>query len=196
MYVRRYVDSHAGQAAIVRTLDIAEVINREKEQYLSKYCTSVGHSSLQTCTYRVLNPDHQLADYLTHYSCYTNRMLSRFRCQYFGLQVDIERFEQISRNHRVCRVCHAKVVSDAQHFLFECPAYNRICIRQMSLFQHECVSAVSVLNTDQHRSLGKYLRKCHFHRRYAQSSHQCFTVFQGMGTASLAVSCRTLDVVD
>ena len=57
--VRHYVDSHAGQAAIVRTLDSADIINREREQYVSEYCTSVGQSSLQM--YRVLNPYHQLA---------------------------------------------------------------------------------------------------------------------------------------
>ena len=163
--VRRYVDSHAGQAAIVRTLDIADIINQEREQYVSEYCTSVGQSSLQT--YRVMNPDHQLADYLTHNFCYANRrLLSRLRCQCFGLQVDVGRFEQISRDLRVCQVCHAKVVEDAQHFLFECPAYSHIRVRHVSLLQHEDVSVVSLLNSNQHSSLGRYLRKCYFHRRY------------------------------
>ncbi len=105
--VRHYVDNHAGQAAIVRTLDSADIVNREREQYVSEYCTSVGQSSLHM--YRLLNPDHQLPP--TSCTIYANRrLLSRLRCQCFGLQVDVGRFERTSRDHRVCQVCHAKVV--------------------------------------------------------------------------------------
>ena len=137
--------------------------------YVSDYHTCEGHSSL--IVYRALNPEYQIAEYLRHVFCYLNRrLLARLRCQCFGLQVDIGRFEQVSRNCRVCQVCHARVVEDEQHFLFECPAYSHIRTRHMSLFEHEHVSAASFLNTSQQSLLGRYVRKCFFHRKFVLRS--------------------------
>ena len=161
--VRRFVDNHPGQAVIVRRLDIARIVDREQEVYISDYHTSTAHSSLMM--YRALNPEYQPAEYLRHVLCRLNRrLLSRLRCQCFGLQVDIGRFEQISRSHRVCQVCHAQVVEDEQHFLFDCPAYSHIRVKHMSLFQHESVA--TLLSTSQHSLLGRYVRKCFFHRKF------------------------------
>ena len=163
--VRRFVDSHPDQTAIVCELDIAGIVDREKERYMHDYHTSVEQRSL--LIYRVLNPEHQVASYLRHVPCYfSRRLLSRLRCQCFGLQVDIGRFDQISRECRVCQVCHANIVEDEQHFLFDCPAFSHIRVRHMSLFQHEVNSVATLLNTSQHSLLGRYLRKCYFHRRY------------------------------
>ena len=162
--VRLFVDSHPGQAAIVCKVDIATIIDHERERHISEY-RSVGQSSLQK--YRVLNPEHQIADYLCRVSCYMNRrLISRFRCQCHGLQVDNGRFEQISRDDRLCQVCHNKVVEDEQHFLFDCPAYSHIRVRHMSLFAHGNASVATFVSTSQHSLLGEYLRKCHFQRRY------------------------------
>ena len=98
--VRRFVDNHPGQAVTVRRLDIARIVDREQEVYISDYHTSTAHSSLMM--YRALNPEYQPAEYLRHVLCHLNRrLLSRLRCQCFGLQVDIGRFEQISRSHIV-----------------------------------------------------------------------------------------------
>ena len=76
--VRRFLCSHPDQAAIVSRLDVAAVVDREREKYITAYRTCVEQSSL--LAYRLLNPDHQIADYLTHSLCYfSRRLLSRFR---------------------------------------------------------------------------------------------------------------------
>ena len=163
--VRRFMKSHPGQTAVVNAVDIAHIVDMERERYLSVYSYGVEQSSL--LGYRVLNPEYQIADYLRHVFCYQNRrLLSRLRCQCFGLQVDIGRFEQISRHCRVCQVCFTKVVEDEQHFLFECPAYSHIRARHLCFFEHADVCLAYLLNTSQHSLLGRYVRKCYFQRRY------------------------------
>ena len=67
----RFVDCHPGQAAIVGKLDIAAIVDREGKRYTSEYITSAGQSSLQMSI--IVNPEHQLADYLSHVNCYTDR---------------------------------------------------------------------------------------------------------------------------
>ena len=189
--VRRFMDSHPGQTAILCRLDIAEIVDSEREKYISDYHTRVGQSSL--LVYRELNPEYQIADYLRNVACYLNRRLfSRLRCGCFGLQVDIGRFDQISRNCRVCQVCFAKVVEDEQHFLFECPAYSHVRIRHRSLFEHEHASVASTLHTSQHSLLGRYLRKCYFHRKYVMRSptidiSRCFRAWAQQAWLSHAV---------
>lgn len=105
--VRRFMDSHPGQTAIVCRLNIADTVGSEREKYNFDYHTRLGQSSLRV--YRELNPEYQIADYLRHVACYLNkRLFSRLKCGCFGLQVDIGRFDQISRDCRVCQVCYAK----------------------------------------------------------------------------------------
>ena len=160
--VRRLVSNHPGQRAILGELDASSILNREKELYLFNYHNTVENSSLQT--YRELNPHYQYAEYLSNISCYPNRRsVSRCRCQCSGLRIDTGRFEQLSRDQRVCPFCHS-CTEDVHHFLFDCPSYNNIRTEHPSLFQH--TSVASFLNTDQHSMLGGFLRKCHTHRLY------------------------------
>ena len=161
--VRRLVSNHPGQRAILGELDASSILDREKEFYLFNYRNTVEHSSLQT--YREMNPHYQYARYLSNISCYPNRRsVSRYRCQCSGLRVDTGRFEQLSRDQRVCPFCHDCSVEDVHHVLFDCPSYSNIRAEHPSLFQH--TSVASFLNTDQHSILGGFLRKCRIHRLY------------------------------
>ena len=100
--------------------------------YVQEYCTSTEHSSLQL--YRLLNPNHQFAEYLAHVLCYPSRtLLSRFRCQCHALRVDTGRFEQLAKDQRVYQVCAACVVEDKQRYLFDCPSYSHIRAKHLSL---------------------------------------------------------------
>lgn len=108
------------------------------------------------------------------------------------MQVDIGRLEQVSRHCRVCQVCYANMVEDEQHFLFECPAYSHTRDRHGSLFEHGDGTIPSLLNTSQHSLLGRYLRKCYFHKRYVQRSptvniSHCFRAWAQQAWLSYAI---------
>ena len=70
------------------------------------------------------------------------------------------RFEPTHRDHRVCQVCHAHVVEDEQHSLFECPVYSHICDRHLSLF--DTFSVTSFFSICQHGLTARYLRNVIF----------------------------------
>jgi hypothetical protein len=57
---------------------------------------------------------------------------------------------------------------DEHHFLFACSAYDHIRARHPSLFSDPSSTSTmaSFLSTDQTNLMGRYFRKCHYHRRF------------------------------
>ena len=61
--LRRFMESHPGQTAIVNAVDNAHIVDLERERY------SCGVEQSSLLGYQVLNPEYQIADYLRHVLC-------------------------------------------------------------------------------------------------------------------------------
>ena len=75
--------------------------------------------------YRILQPGHRYAEYLSSVRFSSNSNLpSSFRCGCHGLLVHTGRRVVTKQEDRLCQVCHSpEDVEDEQHFLVSCPAY-------------------------------------------------------------------------
>ena len=64
------------------------------------------------------------------------KQLMRFRTGAHHLAIETGRWARpkLPRQHRVCSKCSCTVVEDEVHFLFECPAYDRIREKYTVLF--------------------------------------------------------------
>ncbi len=56
-------------------------------------------------------------------------------------------------------------VEDEHHFLFDCPAYSRICQQYSHLFHQASPSVATFLATDQPNVEGRYLKTCFAQRQ-------------------------------
>ena len=53
------------------------------------------------------------------------KLLARLRCSSSELNIERERWDNIRREDRKCRVCDTGQVEDEKHFLLDCHGYNR-----------------------------------------------------------------------
>ena len=123
------------QRHLFRSLDIATVIEKAKQQHIDHFRTDVELTRL--VWYRQLQPDYQHAHYLFTVGCFFHRrLLSRFRCGCHSLCGDTGHWVGTERRDRLCQVCHSlQDVEDEQHFILHCPAYSHIRTKHASLLQ-------------------------------------------------------------
>ena len=152
-----------GDPHVFQSLDVTDIIERQKEAYLSAFINSEALSTL--VLYRSLQPEYRYAHYLSVVQSFPNRrLISRFRCGCHGLRVDTGRFVNTPRDDRVCEVCKSGCVENEHHFLFDCPAYAHIRYSHATLFQGiQTVS--SVINSNNPCLLGRYHGQCFEHRQ-------------------------------
>ena len=132
-----FLDTQPGRLRASSPVDVAEIVEREKERHRAAYLASDLSSVTQ---HRTFHPAHAYAQYLSSVRCLSNkRLISRFRSGCHGLHVDTGRFakggHRVEREDRVCLVCHSTVVEDEQHFLLDCPVYSLLQAQHAELFQ-------------------------------------------------------------
>ena len=69
----------------------------------------------------------------------SRQALAKLRCSNHYLEIEKARhnkFKDIPREHRLCKICKHNKTEDEWHFLFECPGYNRI--RHINLGNPTC----------------------------------------------------------
>ena len=152
-----------GDPYVFQSLDVTDIIEHQKEAYLSAFINNEALSTL--VLYRSLQPEYRYAHYLSVVQSFPNRrLISRFRCGCHGLHVDTGRFVNTPRDDRVCEVCKSGCVENEHHFLFDCPAYAHIRYSHATLF-HGIQTVSSVINSNNPCLLGHYLRQCFEHRQ-------------------------------
>ncbi len=57
-------------------------------------------------------------------SRYERSLLSQLRYGVLQIQLETGRYQNETRNNRLCRICNGGAIEDQQHFVLECPAYN------------------------------------------------------------------------
>ena len=162
-----FLDTQPGRLRASSPVDVAEIVEREKERQRAAYLASDLSSVTQ---HRTFHPAHAYAQYLSSVRCLSNkRLISRFRSGCHGLHVDTGRCDKagpgVEREDRVCLVCQSTAVEDEQHFLLDCPAYSHLRAQHAELFQDKPCTVASVINTSNPNLLGRHLRMCFSHRK-------------------------------
>ena len=163
------LQKHQGQPEVLAELDVDSIVEQQQEDYILDFYSDAQRTSL--VLYRHLQPTYEYAGYLSQVKYFPyGKLISRFRSGCHGLLVDTGRFgreeEQLSRDQRLCPVCHAYCVENEQHFLFDCPAYAHIREKHPLLFSHPAASVATFFATEKPGLLGRHLNKCMSHRQF------------------------------
>ena len=93
------------------------------------------------------------------------RLISRFRTDCHGLQVDTDRWVEGVDVERSCLVCNSPgCVEDEQHFIFGCPAYDHIRVKHVKLL-HYCCTVADFLSLCEIDACGGFLRDSFAYRK-------------------------------
>ena len=115
-FVSTFLATQPRHPCVFQNLDVSAILDNLKEAHRSALLASDGstvkfHNSLQL--------EYNCAAYLSSVQSFdSRRLISRFRCGCHGLHVDTGRWAaaKLSREDRVCQVCHSLAVEDEQHF--------------------------------------------------------------------------------
>jgi hypothetical protein len=96
-------------------------------QYTEYWKTSILQSP-RLDFYRKIKYEFEEEPYLQHHFR-SRQLLAKLRCSNHYLEIEKarhNRFKEIPREQRICKICKQNKPEDEWHFLFECPGYNKI----------------------------------------------------------------------
>ena len=97
--------------------------NKLKDLYIQEWNSTV-FSSTMGINHRIFKTDFKLENYLSILPYNLRLKLTKFRLQSNHLPIVTGRWENIPREHRICKLCNSNSVGDEYHYLFNCASLN------------------------------------------------------------------------
>ena len=100
------------------------LMNEVKEKYVEFWKHQMANSSKLSllCTFK---KDYKMEKYLTIINNRNIRkVISQFRLSNHKLQIERRRYENISRDQRICKLCDSGEIEDEFHFTFKCQKFD------------------------------------------------------------------------
>ena len=95
-----------------------------KDQFLQN-CLSEINTTPKCLCYRIFKTDIKLESYFSKLSLYNQFLLCKFRCGSHRLPIETGRWNNISRNDRLCHLCESSDVGDEYHYVMSCNALTQ-----------------------------------------------------------------------
>ena len=113
-----FLTSPLSEAKIKHYIDII------KQKYIAYWQHTIHHcKKLQF--YSLFKHDYKISSYLDLIRNSANRKdLVKIRISNHKLMIETGRYNQTSRNDRVCPICNSGIIEDEFHFLFHFPKYS------------------------------------------------------------------------
>ena len=97
-----------------------------KEKYILFWKENIQNSS-KLSFYASFKKTYELEKYLTTIKdANQKRMFTKFRISNHKLEIEIGRYQNITREERICKNCTKPVIEDEFHFAFECDNYTQL----------------------------------------------------------------------
>ena len=103
---------------------IKHYIDIIKQKYIAYWQHTIHHSK-KLQFYSLFKHDYKISSYLDLIRNSANRKdLVKIRISNHKLMIETGRYNQTSRNDRLCPICNSGIIEDEFHFLFHCPKYS------------------------------------------------------------------------
>ena len=136
-------------------MPVEDIVHRAQQQYVSNWRLHAG-SKLRV--YGEMKVGYSMEAYLSHrLSASVRRSVSQLRTGSHHLAVETSRW---SGQSNICQCCTLGEVEDAEHLLFDCPAYADIQLRYYDLFTVGASFDMPSLFTNNHMYVSSYIHEC------------------------------------
>lgn len=136
-------------------MDVADLVQRAKQQYVLNWRQRSGTKLRE---YSEMKVGYHMEPYLSHrLSASVRRSVSQVRTGSHHLAVETSRWYGLSN---ICQCCTLGEVEDAEHMLFDCPAYEDIQRRYYDLFTVGASVDMPSLFANNHLYVSSYIHEC------------------------------------
>ena len=124
MKMSEYFNLNNFNPDLLDTAKIKHFVSLMKQKYISYWQQALQHSQ-KFEFYKIFKNEYAPSNYL-ELSTRTSerRALTKLRVSNHRLMIELSRYNQISRDHRLCPVCGSNQIEDEIHFLFYCSKYS------------------------------------------------------------------------
>ena len=124
-----------------------------KDQFLQN-CLSEINTTPKCLCYRIFKTDIKLESYFSKLSIYNQFLLCKFRCGSHRLPIETGRWNNISRNDRLCHLCESSDVGDEYHYVMSC---NALTQERKRLLPYYCTLRPNIYKYQQLITSNNYL---------------------------------------
>ncbi|XP_071126834.1 uncharacterized protein [Mytilus edulis] len=141
------------------TICINTIKTRIKDQYLQNWSTSI-----QECSKLSFYCRFKLTFYIEKYLSYINNvsLLTKLRSGTLKLNIEVGRYNNISRENRLCECCKMCVIEDEYHFVLVCPAYRSVRTQFLPKYYCSWPNDRKLLNILQASSKSLMIKLCNY----------------------------------
>lgn len=93
-----------------------------KDQFIQEWYENMNSTSKGIC-YRIFKKEFKFEEYLSILPLNCMYMFCKFRCGSHRLPVETGRWHNLSRNHRLCRICGSAEIGDEYHYILSCKSF-------------------------------------------------------------------------
>ncbi len=108
---------------------------RMRDQWIASWRSNLATKSICN-TYRMFKLDYGMECYIVKLQKTSRILFTKLRTLINTLPVDVDRYHNVSRGHRLCSKCDVDVVGDEYHVLFDCISSDIVRLRDMYLSEH------------------------------------------------------------